>query len=81
MHTEDPRTTLLARLTALERQAASQAELLADVAQQTEVRSLLSMLARIRSFLETATPGPGLDEAEHALDSATLLLASLGPAG
>ena len=69
---------LLTRVHALERQAATLTEASKDAATRTEARTLMEMLRRTRAFLEAASSGPGLDESEHVVDSASLLLASLG---
>jgi hypothetical protein len=73
------RVALLARVHALERQAAALTEAARDGAMRTEARSLMETLRRTRAFLEAAPSGPGLEESEHVVDSASLLLASLGP--
>jgi ABC-type transporter Mla subunit MlaD len=74
----DRRAALLARVDTLERHAATLAEAFKDAATSTEARSLRDTLRRTRAFLEDAAPGPGLDDVQHVIDSASLLLASLG---
>ena len=72
------RAVLLRRVNALEGQAATLAETSKDTAIRTEARALMETLRRMRAFLESAPLGPGLEDSEHVVDSATLLLASLG---
>ena len=72
------RAALLTRVNALEGQAATLAETSKDAAIRTEARALMEMLRRTRAFLESAPLGPGVEESEHVVDSASLLLASLG---
>ena len=72
------RTALLARVHALERQAATLTQASKDAAMRTEARTLMESLRRTRAFLEAAPSGTALEESEHVVDSLSLLLASLG---
>ena len=71
------RAALLTRVHALERQAATLTEASKDAAVRTEARTLMETLRRTHAFLDAALSGPGLDETEHVVDSASLLLAAL----
>jgi hypothetical protein len=75
----EPRVALLARLDTLQRHAAGQAAALENAAQRAEALALVDALHRLRAFLESAAPGPGLDDAGHVIDSASLLLGSRPP--
>ena len=74
----EKRVALLARLDTLERHALTLDATFTSEDLKTQSGELLSMLGRTRVSLEGAPTTSALEEAEHAIDAASLLIASIG---
>ena len=76
----EQRATLLARISILERHANTLVEAFASGAWNADAQRVLDMLREARTTLEAWGPPETLVEVERTVDTASLLLASIGRA-
>ena len=74
----EKRVALLARLDTLERHARTLDATFTSADLKAQTADLLAMLEGTKASLESAPTTSALEEAEHAVDAASLLLASIG---